>query len=147
MPPAAGKPCSCRVCLTAPSVASGTGFRPGERPRCWLASVLACQAALTCSTSQLRSPARRIRPDFSALRMVVSLTPSCRPSSRLLAVRMSKAVPGQALNLKRGSKFDWISRPIEAFMRPPDERWSDDDEHAAADRDQDQIEPGEGARR
>jgi hypothetical protein len=45
------------------------------------------QAVLTLARFHEPSASRRIRPAFSARRTAVSLTPSCRASSRLLAVR------------------------------------------------------------
>jgi len=50
--------------------------------------VLIAHAALTFAKSQTPSDSRVIRPAFSARRTAVSLTRSCRASSRLLVMRI-----------------------------------------------------------
>ena len=112
MPPAMGRPCSCRVCLTAPTAASGTGRNPLGTLRCWAISVLPAPGGLNL----LEIPATIAgAADPAGLLGLADL--GLAHAERLGELAIAGGPHGgigskSSTQLQHGSTFDWISREL-----------------------------------
>ena len=98
--------------------------------------MLRAQAALTRARSQAPSGSRRIRPAFSARRTAVSLTPSCRASSRLLVVRIHttarKSSPKPLIPIVFSACYSAGERSVHGLIEVADAEHEDEPEAAEA---------------